>query len=505
MQTIAMYLPQFHRVKENDEWWGEGFTDWVSAQKASPLFEGHYQPHIPLKNNYYDLLDKKTMEWQANLMQQYGIDGVCMYHYYFKDGRKILEKPAENLLQWKDINMPFCFSWANETWARSWSNLSNINVWSNLNEPEKNKEGKAVLLEQRYGDEEAWKEHFRYLLPFFSDPRYIRVDGKPLFLIYKASLVPCLTEMISCFQEWARESGLSGLYIIGSNCTQNNLKILDGELFSEPVQCFQAFERNKWTQDVTQYKYEDLWNIILSNDEGSEKTYYGGFVGYDDTPRRGKSGVCVTEQTPELFAEKLAELMAKNSANGKQITFINAWNEWGEGMHLEPDEKDQEAYLASVATAKQNYSQYITKYEEKQKTVSGMEKKYRMLANKFEINMNALDSWMKLKENDISLAEYFIGHQKCNIFVYGYGILAKHLLTELEDTEIKISGIVDMQGNKIKAEYPVFFPSKNLPKVDLIVVTTPFYYEEIVMQMGNLGIHNVISLTQIIDELGQRI
>ena len=118
MKVIAMYLPQFHRVKENDEWWGEGFTEWTAVRGAKQLFNGHYQPRIPQNRNYYDLLEKDTMLWQASLMKQYGIDGMCIYHYWFKDGRKILEKPAENLLQWKDVDMPFCFSWANETWAR---------------------------------------------------------------------------------------------------------------------------------------------------------------------------------------------------------------------------------------------------------------------------------------------------------------------------------------------------------------------------------------------------
>lgn len=505
MQAIAMYLPQFHRVKENDEWWGEGFTDWVSARKATPLFEGHYQPHTPLHDYYYDLLDKKTMQWQADLMKQYGVDGVCMYHYYFKGGRKLLQKPAENLLEWKDIDMPFCFSWANETWARSWSNLSNINVWSSQNEPKRKETEKAILLEQAYGDEMDWKAHFQYLLPFFSDPRYIRVGGKPLFLIYKASLIPCLAEMVECFQEWARQAGFPGLYIIGSNCTQNNLKVLEGELLTEPGQCFQAFENNKWTHEVTCYKYEDLWNVILLNEEGGEKTYYGGFVGYDDTPRRGKAGVCVTEQSPNLFGDKLAELMAKNFVNGKQITFINAWNEWGEGMHLEPDEKYKYEFLSSVKRAKESFGQYIPKYEAKQNTTNGLINKYRILSDKFEVNMNVLDSWMRLRENSICIKDYFFNHKQLNILVYGYGILAKHLLAELADTQIIVSGIVDMQGDKIEADYPVFYPSRKLPKVDIVVVTTPFYYEEIVDKLKEFDIRNVISLVQIIDELEQRI
>ena len=125
LRALAMYLPQFHRVPENDAWWGEGFTEWTAVKKAVPLFEGHEQPRTPLNSNYYDLMDKGTMEWQADLAKKYGIDGFCFYHYWFRDGRRILEKPAENLLQWKDIDMPFCFCWDPVSWARTWTKLGN--------------------------------------------------------------------------------------------------------------------------------------------------------------------------------------------------------------------------------------------------------------------------------------------------------------------------------------------------------------------------------------------
>ena len=153
IKIISMYLPQFHRVKENDEWWGEGFTEWTAAKQAHPLFENHYQPHIPLNQNYYDLLDKKTMQWQADLMKKYGIDGQCIYHYWFKNGRQILERPAENLLHWTDIDMPFFFCWANESWARTWSHLRNRTPWSTELEPKQKAGDNGVLLEQQYGEE----------------------------------------------------------------------------------------------------------------------------------------------------------------------------------------------------------------------------------------------------------------------------------------------------------------------------------------------------------------
>lgn len=140
MNVLAMYLPQFHRVRENDEWWGEGFTEWTTVRNAKKFFTDHYQPHEPL--SYYDLLEKKTMKQQEMLMHKYAVDGMCFYHYYFEKGRKILEKPAENLLKWKDVDMPFCFYWANESWKRSWSDLQKGNVWSEIYE---NSERKAQV------------------------------------------------------------------------------------------------------------------------------------------------------------------------------------------------------------------------------------------------------------------------------------------------------------------------------------------------------------------------
>ncbi len=184
MRLIAMYLPQFHRIPENDRWWGNGFTDWVTTREAMPLFDGHNQPRVPKDKYYYDLSDTSVMRWQANLMHEYGVDGMCIYHYYFADGKKVLERPLENLLAEKDIDMPFCICWANESWARSWSRLEQKNVWANTHEVAPSSEDDGVLLRQRYGDEGAWREHFKYLLPFFKDSRYICVEHKPVFVLY---------------------------------------------------------------------------------------------------------------------------------------------------------------------------------------------------------------------------------------------------------------------------------------------------------------------------------
>ena len=206
-KIIVRYLPQFHRTKENDEWWGEGFTEWTTVRKGKSLYNGHLQPREPLNGNYYNLLDKNTMKWQADLARKYGIDGFAFYHYWFKDGKQILERPAENLLKWKDIDMPFCFCWANETWSRTWSNLMNGNVWAGEFEQKSECNDNGILLDQKYGLSGAWIDHIKYLIPFFQDKRYIKHNGKPVFMIYHPEEMHCLPDMEQLLEadQWARE------------------------------------------------------------------------------------------------------------------------------------------------------------------------------------------------------------------------------------------------------------------------------------------------------------
>ena len=221
MKTIVMYLPQFHRTVENDEWWGNGFTEWTTVKNAKPIFDGQIQPREPLDDNYYNLLKKETMEWQASLAEKYKIHGFCFYHYWFKDGRRVLEKPAENLLKWKDINMKFSFCWANESWARTWSREIFKNSWSNKFEKKSGTDKESdILLEQKYGREKDWREHFDYLINFFNDERYIRIEDKPIFNIYKPDQISCLDEMLEMWNKWAIEEGLKGIYIILHNQLQ---------------------------------------------------------------------------------------------------------------------------------------------------------------------------------------------------------------------------------------------------------------------------------------------
>lgn len=475
-KVIAFYLPQFYRVKENDEWWGEGFTDWVSAKNASSYYEGHYQPHIPLNDYYYELTNKETMIWQSKLMKQYQVDGLCFYHYWFENGRMILEKPAENLLSWTDIDMPFCFSWANETWARSWSKIRDKNVWSDILEKSSNKEEKSILLKQSYGDEEEWRSHFDYLLPFFRDDRYIKINGKPLFLIYRSDIIDCMQEMMECWRKWSQESGFPGLYVIGSyGNVITERTCLDAELLCEPANACRYIFRGVYDNELRRASYTELWNAILSRNEERDNVYYGGFVSYDDTPRRGLNGLVVDNVSPQLFGRYLAELMAKNVAKGNELIFINAWNEWGEGMHLEPDKRYGMKFLEQIKKAKENYTKYLSYYCYCGNRIKAMEGD----KEKYELYLNDLDRWMGLREKNVSLIQWFLDREFENIAIYGYGIMARHLINELSQSKVVVKYLIDKQKNKLNVEIPVYTPVEKLPDVDIIVVASYYYFSDI--------------------------
>ena len=196
MKVFAFFLPQFHTIPENDEWWGEGFTEWVRVKEAKPLFRGHIQPLHPLNDRYYNLLDKGTIEWQTSLLKNYHVDGMIYYHYYF-NGKLLLEKPAENLLRWKDIEQPFFFCWANHPWRKTWEGSTEL------------------LMPMEYGGEEDWERHFQYLLPFFKDERYEKDNNKPLFMLFITDF-PEKHEMIQDFDKRCMDEGFAGIAIIES-------------------------------------------------------------------------------------------------------------------------------------------------------------------------------------------------------------------------------------------------------------------------------------------------
>lgn len=500
VKILAMYLPQYHKVKENDEWWGEGYTDWISAKRAVPLFDGHYEPRIPQDDHYYDLLSKETMIWQADLMHQYDIDGMCIYHYWFKNGRQILEKPAENLLRWKDINMPYCFCWANETWARSWANIPGSNSWFD-NERAEIKDGKAILLEQQYGNRGDWKKHFEYLLPFFKDKRYLRLDGKPIFVFYKPEEISCLAQMLEYWKELAQSHGLEGIYTIGANLNNGVKWGLDAELYHQPSHSLQ-FLQEQSIGTVKTVDYDKLWEYILSEDDlNSKNVIFGGFVDYDDTPRRGKSGLSVAGAEPLKFQKYLTKLVSKNIKSGNKLLFINAWNEWGEGMYLEPDQKNHEAFLKAVKKAKKDAKicSEVIKFEypvEINKIKSVYKEK-----NKIESYFHTLDKWLTVKEKGKCLDRYFQINGVSSVGIYGYGILGRHLVEELYDSDIVIKCIIDRQDLKINHNIKIIKPEERIPNLDMIVVTAYYFWNEIIELIGKKGNYQIVSLETIVDRM----
>lgn len=505
IKPIAMYLPQFHEVKENNEWWGQGFTEWKAMDAAEALFEGHKQPKQPLKDNRYDLMEKSTMEWQAELVQKYGLYGLCFYHYWFKDGRRILEKPAENLLKWTDIQLPFCFCWANESWVRSWSSISNQNVWASKFEKDKSPVGTGVLLEQKYGYEKEWEEHYRYFAPFFKDSRYICKDNKPLLLLYKPADIVCLAEMVEYWNRLAKEDGFDGLYIIAAFCDNRSKRVVDAELVQEPMSTIQRafnarFQNEQYPNIARVLDYEEVYKNSLAFCDKQENVYWGGFSNYDDTPRRGNAGTIVYGDTVEKFQSYLTELYAKNVAYGNEYVFVNAWNEWGEGMYLEPDEERKDGFLKAFINANDTYENFVEKYTTMKQEVSARSITVDIVKERYLQENKIYDKWMLLKETQINPAEYIQENFGTRVAIYGLGALGRHLLKELENTSVIVEYCIDKNADGINMSRMILHPEMELPEVDVVIVSTVHVYEEVRQQLLKKGVKRVVSLERIIAE-----
>lgn len=361
-KIYALYLPQFHRIPENDEWWGEGYTEWNAVKSAKPLFKGHDQPHVPLNDNYYDLSDETgtVWRWQVKLANNFGVDGFCIYHYWFENGRQLLEKPMEILLRHKDININYFICWANEPWRRTW--------YSNNYE---------ILVDQKYGDKDQWEKHFKYLEPFFLDERYVKIENCPVIAIYKTASIDKLKEMRDLWDKMAQELGFNGVYILGAKTAfeqETRTGLVEGEYLFEPAftmhyqysfksklkRAFgrlyrQLLSRATGKQIVVQSENmrDILQSIKLPVQTSAKDIYYGICPSWDNTPRKQYKGCVFKEATPRVFGDKLREMM--NSSDGGDFVMINAWNEWGEGAYLEPDKTNEYSYLEEIRRAKGIY------------------------------------------------------------------------------------------------------------------------------------------------------
>lgn len=364
-EIIAIYLPQFHRIPENDMWWGEGFTEWTNVKKADPLFEGHLQPRIPLDGDYYDLSDKDVLLRQMRLARDYGIDGFCFYHYWFK-GRKLLEKPIEAILNEDRLPIKFMLSWANEPWTRTWDG---------------NRGAQTILVDQDYGDESDWIEHYKYWSQFFKREEYIKVDGRPVLAVYNPASVPNKRDMFALWNKCATSDGfMNGLFIINTHRLPLDRElpfygdaVFDFEPLISVSERFNYLKRLKACNkrqgcrcDNADYSYDvidygELCKIMTDRYAFSNiRHYLGFFFGWDNTPRRGiETKLIIDGNTPEI-AEKFFDIQYGRSVKANNdFIFINAWNEWGEGAFIEPDEEYGFGYLESIKRVKDKYLAFI--------------------------------------------------------------------------------------------------------------------------------------------------
>lgn len=340
-RIIAFYLPQFHPVPENDEWWGRGFTEWTNAAKAKPLFHGHYQPHIPSDLGFYDLRVPETRVAQAGMASKYGVEAFCYYHYWFA-GRRLIERPFNEVLASGQPDFPFCLCWANATWTGIWHGNPG-----------------RVLVEQTYPGTEDFEAHFRELLRAFRDNRYLRVDGKPMFIIYKPMDVPNVQFVAQQFRQMAERAGLPGIYLVGVShhdgwnpkvsgfdaAVVQNLPSLKGDVpWRYPLL---KLRRKLQGGRLTIYRYKDLLKSFVPV-RTRQLEYLPCLVpNWDNTPRSGMNGLVMEGSTPELFRQSLHQALENVSAKPSEhrLVFLKSWNEWAEGNHMEPDLRFGHGYL----------------------------------------------------------------------------------------------------------------------------------------------------------------
>ena len=347
LRPIAFYLPQFHPILENDAWWGTGFTDWTNVAKARPVFQGHYQPHVPGELGYYDLRQPEIRQAQADLAQLYGLYGFCYYHYWFQ-GKRLLEQPFDAVLSSEQPNFPFCLCWANESWTRTWDDL-----------------GHRRLIEQRYSDEDD-RMHIRWLMTAFRDRRYIRIEGKPLFLIYRARLLPDPKKTTAIWREEAQRAGLGELCLCRVESFPNEHTDpvalgFDAAVEFQPDWANLPLGRKVLRRLSLEFgvNYHDIYDYLAFAKRMLKKPVpaYRRFPciapSWDNTARHPTRSTILRNSTPDTYRFWLSSVLAtfKPRAAREEPIFINAWNEWGEGSHLEPCQKWGRGYLEATRDA----------------------------------------------------------------------------------------------------------------------------------------------------------
>lgn len=372
-KVYALYLPQYYETDYNSDWWGQGYTEWTACKQAKPLFKGHQQPKLPLNDHYYDLSKKEEIEWQVNLAKQYGIDGFAIYQYYScndseygkkngKHGTMLLDVPTEIIRDNQDINIDYCLYWANHDWRKAWFGQDETVIWP-----------------QVYGNESDWKEFYEYNRNYFLDNRYIKIDNKPVYIIFADWHFDEINQFIDCWNKWAIEDGFNGIYFVKTDDahSKNELGKFNASYRREPFYTFgkklgtmglidRVIKRkglpilnkilNRFDRGVITYKYdyEKIWKSICEN-ELNGSIIPGVIANWDNTARKGYNGQMLTGVSIEIFKKYFAYLIQKCNENNVPFLLINAWNEWAEGAYLEPDSNIKDEYLECIRDVKKDY------------------------------------------------------------------------------------------------------------------------------------------------------
>ena len=356
---IALYLPQFHPIPENDEWWGKGFTEWTSVGNAKPLFKGHYQPKVPADLGYYDLRLPIVREQQAQMAKDAGIDGFCYWHYWFGNGKQLMADIIDDVLASETPDFPFCLGWANHSWyAKNW----------NSNDT-KGKD--RLLIEQTYPGKEDIRMHYNYVRNFFKDPRYIKIDNKPFFMVFNAKDTPA--GFIESWNQWAKEDGFDGVYFAGNIPNSSLVKEFVGKGFNaviiERLKNIVAKRKEKklsfvWNKIKAhlfaipdcKYNYNEVIDIIVDpNSDINEHVIPSIIPNFDHSPRSGRYGLILHGSTPELFSKMCTKVFNLIDKKQNKIVLLRSWNEWGEGNYMEPDLRYKNQYLVALKKALEKY------------------------------------------------------------------------------------------------------------------------------------------------------
>lgn len=340
LRAIAFYLPQFHPIPENDEWWGPGFTEWSNVVKAKPNFTGHYQPHLPADLGFYDLRLPEVRERQAALAREYGIHGFCYHHYWF-GGKRLLERPFNEVFKSGKPDLPFCICWANENWTRRWDGAEH-----------------EILMAQNHSDEDD-RNFIRSLFPVFEDPRYIRINGKPLLIVYRANILPSALRTAAIWREEMRRAGMGEIYLSGAQSfDMRDPTPFDFDAVVEfPPHAMEGPEERERAPNLNPdfkgriFDFMLAANSLIHRPAPNYKIFKTVVPSWDNTPRKQNDSYIYHHSSPEAYEYwlgKAVEWTVQHHLGDERLVFINAWNEWAEGAHLEPDQRYGRRFLEAT-------------------------------------------------------------------------------------------------------------------------------------------------------------